>query len=63
MERVKFLPKVVTIYSREKKGFDYKNNHGYGKLPNFWLNNISKINSRMLVILSYISLGLGSKKI
>lgn len=30
-----FLPKIITIYSREEKEFDYKNNHAYGKLANF----------------------------
>lgn len=36
---MKFLVKAVTICSREEKRFDYKNNHRYGKLANFWLNN------------------------
>ena len=63
IRRVRFLPKVVIVCSGEKKGFDYKNNHGYGKLTNFWLNNISKINCRMLVVLSYTSSRLKLKKI
>lgn len=45
----------------KKKGFDYKNNYGRGKLANFWLDNINKINYRTLVVLSYISLKLCSR--
>ena len=54
MGRVRFPPKTVTVCSGEKKGFDYKNNHGYDKSANFWLDNISKINYKMLVILVVI---------
>ena len=32
MKCVRFLPKAVTVYSGEKKGFDCKNNHGCGKI-------------------------------
>ena len=63
MGRVRFLPKAVTICSREKKGFDCKNNHRCNKSANFRLDNISKINYRMLVVLSYISLGLELRKV
>ena len=60
---MKFLPKILTICSGKEKGFDYKNNHGCGKSANFWPDNISKMNYRMLIVLSYISLGLGSRKV
>ena len=63
MGHMKFLPKAVTICSGEEKGFDYKNNHRYSKSSNFWLDNINKINCKMLVVLLYISSGLGSKKV
>ncbi len=58
-----FLLKVVTVYSGEKEEFDCKNNNGCGKAANFWLDNISKINYKTLVIVLYISSGLGSRKI
>ena len=48
---MRFFLKAITVYSKKKRGFYYKNNHGYSKLANFWLNNINKINYRMLVIL------------
>ena len=54
MERIKFLPKTVTICFGEKKRFDCKNNHEYGKSANFWLDNINKFNCKTLVVLSYI---------
>ena len=60
---MRFLFKAIIVCFREKEGFDCKNNHGYGKLANFWLNNISKFNYRMLVVLSYTLLGLGSRKV
>ena len=63
MVRVRFLPKAVTVYSGKEKGFNCKNNHKCDKSANFWLDNISKINCRMLVVLLYTSLGLGSKKV
>ena len=50
MRRVRFPPKVVTIYSRKEKEFNYGNNHGCGKLANFQLDNISKFNANNLVI-------------
>lgn len=53
MKCVRFLPKAITICSREKKGFDYKNNDKRNKSANFWQDNISKINCRTLVVLSY----------
>lgn len=60
---MKFPPKVVTICSRKKKGFDCKNNHKYSKLANFWLDNINKIKCRMLIVLLYTLLGLESRKV
>ncbi len=54
MRRVRFLPKAVTVCSGEEKGFDCKNNHGSGKSANFWLDNISKFNSKTLVVLVVI---------
>ena len=60
---MRFLPKVIIICSRKKAGFDCKNYHKRGKLDNFWLDIISKINYKTLVVMSYTSLGLGSKKI
>ena len=56
-------PKVITVYSREKKGFDYKNNHSCNKLTNFQFDNISKINCKMLIVLSYVLSGLELRKI
>lgn len=63
MVPVKFLSEVITVYSGEKKEFDYKNNYGYDKSANFRLINLSKINCKMVVLLSYISPGFGSKKV
>ncbi len=63
MIRVRFPPKAVIVYSKEEKGFDCKNNHKYGKSVNFWLDNISKISYRILIVLSYTSSGLESRKI
>ncbi len=60
---MKFLPKAITVCYREEEGFDYKNNYGCGKSANFRLDNISKFNCRTLVVLSYTSSGLGSKKV
>ena len=60
---VRFLSKVVTIWFREEEGFNCKNNHGRGKLANIRLDNISKANCRMIVVLSDTSLGLGSRKV
>ena len=53
MEYVRFPPKAVIVCFGEEKGFDYKNNHGCGKLANFRLNNTSKINYKTLIVLSY----------
>ncbi len=47
---MRFLSQAITICFGEEEGFDCKNNHGYSKLTNFWLDNISKINSRTLSI-------------
>ena len=49
---MRFLFKAVIIYFREKKRVDYKNNYEHNKLANFWLNNISKIYSKILIIIS-----------
>ena len=43
IERIRFPPKAVTVYSGEKEQFDCKNNYRYGKLANFWLDNISNL--------------------
>lgn len=51
---MKFLLKVITVYFGKKEEFDCKNNYKYGKLANLWLNNISKINCKMLRVLLYI---------
>ena len=59
MQYMRFPPNVVTICSKEEKGFDCKNNYKYGKSANFWLNKISKFKCRTLVVLSYTLLGLG----
>lgn len=45
------MPKAVTVISGEKAGFNCKNNYRYYKLANFWLNTISKVNFRLLVII------------
>ena len=60
---MRFPPKAITMYSGEKKRFDCKNNHKCGKSANFWVDNITKINCRMLVVLSYTLLGLGLRKV
>ncbi len=56
MGHVRFPPKAVTVYFREEEGFDCKNNHGCGKSANFRLDNISKFNSRTLVVFVVIYL-------
>ena len=63
MGYVRFPPKTINICSGEEEGFDYKNNHGCSKSANFRLDNISKINCRILVILLYTSSRLKSKKV
>ncbi len=56
MGRMRFLPKVVTVCSKEKEGFNCKNNHGCCKSANFRLDNISKFNCRTLVVFVVIYL-------
>lgn len=56
---MRFLPKIVSVYSKEKEEFDCKNNYGYGKFYNFYVNNISKMNCKTLVVLLYTSSELG----
>lgn len=63
MRYMRFLPKTITINSEKEVGFKYKNNHKYNKSANFWLDNISKIDCRILVILLYTLSKLKSKKI
>lgn len=60
---MRFLPKIVTGYFGEKTRFDYKNNYGYSKLANFWLDIIGKINCKIPVVILYILLGLRWKKV
>ena len=60
---MRFLPKAVTVCSREEEGFDCKNNYRHSKLANFRQENISKINYRTLVVLSYTLSGLGLRKV
>lgn len=50
---MRLLPKAIIISFRKKEEFDCKNNHGYNKLANFWLDNNSKINYKILIVLSY----------
>ena len=63
MEHVRFLPKAVTVCFRKKEGFHCKNNHKCNKSGNFWLGKIGKINYKMLIALSYISLRLKLNKV
>lgn len=35
MRRIRFPPKAITVYSKEKKRSDYKNNHECSKSTNF----------------------------
>lgn len=60
---MKFLFKAITIYFRAKKQFNCKNNYRYSKLADFKLDNISKINCKILIIILYILLRLRSKKV
>lgn len=60
---VRFLPKVLNVFFIEKKRFDCKNHHKRGKLADFQLNNIRKINCRILVVILYVLLGLKLRKI
>ena len=63
MARIRFPLKVVTICSGKEAGFDCRNNHGRSKLASFQPDIISKINCKTLVVMSYISLGLGWRKV
>ena len=63
MGRIRFLPKVGTICSGDEKEFDCKNNHRCGESANLQLDIISKINYRMLIILSYILSSLELRKV
>ena len=63
MRYIRFLSKAVTVCSEKEKRFDGKNNHKYNKLANFWLNNISKFNYKILVVLLYTSLEFRLKKV
>lgn len=47
---VRFISKVVIVYSGEEVGFDCKNNYGRGKSNNFWLNITDKINYKTLIV-------------
>lgn len=60
---MKFLPKILSIYFGKRAKFDCKNNYGHNKLTNFSLDTISKMNFRILVIMSYILLRLRLKKL
>ena len=42
--------KVVNVFNGEEARFDFRNNHGHNKSANIWLDIISKINCRMLVV-------------
>ncbi len=53
MRHKRFPLKAVIVYCEEKEGFDCKNNYGYDKLAYFRLDNISKINCRAQVVMSY----------
>lgn len=54
MGYLRFLTNSVTVFSREEKGLNSKNDYGCSKLANFWPDNISKINCRILLVISYI---------
>lgn len=60
---MRFLLKVVIIFSEEKERFDYKNNHRYSKSVNFCLNNINKSNCKTLVVFSYTLSRFGPRKV
>ena len=62
MGHLRFLPKVVTVYSKKDVGFDCKNNHLRGKLTHFQLDIINKINCKKPRVILYILLGLGLGK-
>lgn len=44
IRHIKFLRKVVIVYSTEKTRFDYKNNYKCSKLAHFLINIIGKVN-------------------
>lgn len=58
-----FSPNAVTICFKAKAELDCKNNYKCGKLANFWLVTINKINFKMLVVMLYTLSGLGSRKV
>lgn len=60
---MRFPPKALIVCPREQTGFDYMKNHECGKLANFWLKTISKINFKMRVVITYTFSELRSKKI
>ena len=62
MRHIKFLFKAIIIYFKEEKRFNCKINYRCNKLANFWLDYISKINYKMLVVLLYTLLELESKR-
>lgn len=49
------MSKVVIIYTSEEARFNYKNNYKHYKLATFWLDIISKVNFRLLIVMSYIT--------
>lgn len=63
MSYMRFLPKAITVYFEEKERFECKNNYMCGKSANYRQDNISKINYRMLVVLSYTLSKLKLRKI
>ena len=60
---VRFSSKALNICFGKTLGFDCKINYEWNKLANFWLDIISKINSKILVIILYILSGLRLKKV
>lgn len=62
-EIIRYLLKAVIVCYTKIAGFDNKNYYKRGKLANFWLDTISKIKCKILVIMSYISSKLKLKKI
>lgn len=63
MSYMRFLPQIIIVYSKKKRGFDCKNNHGHSKLANFQLDIINKISYKMLIVILYILSKLNSNKI
>ncbi len=60
---MRFPPKAITVCYGEEDEFDCKNNHRCGKSVNFRLDNISTINYKKVVVLSYTPLRLESRKV